>query len=50
MLTVLIDRPVPLVLLALGVFYLSVYVRRCRETNPINQAQSQPSLTGVVEA
>lgn len=34
-LTVLVARPVPLVLLALGVFYLSVYARRYRETGAI---------------
>ena len=49
-LTILFDRPVPLVLLALGVFYLSVYVRRCRETSAIDQAQGQQSLSGIREA
>jgi hypothetical protein len=50
MVTILLDRPVPLVLLALGVFYLSVYVRRCRVASAINQEQSQPSLRTIGEA
>jgi hypothetical protein len=49
LLTVLLSRPVPVVLLALGVFYLSVYVCRCRETSAINQAQRQPDLNGIGE-
>jgi hypothetical protein len=44
-----LDRPVPLVLLALGVFYLSVYIFR-REESASNRGQTQPSLSEVGEA
>jgi len=42
-LTVLITRPIPLVLFTLGVFYLSVYLHHSLRGNTFAGAQSQPS-------
>ena len=42
-LTILLTRPIPLILLALGAFYLWVYLRRSVRGDSFAGAQSQPS-------
>jgi hypothetical protein len=41
---VLCDRPVPIVLLTIGCFYLAVYVRRCREETSTSSGLDETTL------
>lgn len=46
LLMVILGRPMTLILLALGIFYLWVYMRRCLHGSASTDVQSQPSLVG----
>jgi hypothetical protein len=50
MLAILLGRPMPLILLALGVFYLWVYMLRCLRGSTFAGADCQPSLVATGES